>query len=146
MMAAELQRRRRAVLFVVVALWFGGAGGQEFRPYPATRITEAQWMSYFTEVRRNLGESMEELRSDKLILFSSLATQTSYAFTQAGHPAHPAWIARQVVEADGAVGIRQIGYFAGDQRAFAAMYRSYQDLNDRIREVMREDQNRTRPQ
>jgi len=117
----------------------GAAGAQDFKPYPATRITEAQWTSYFREVREKLGSSMQELTAERLIVFADRATQTSYAFTQPGHPAHPAWIARRVVEAKGGVGIRQIGYFAGDRGSFTDLYQTYEELNDRIGEFMRRD-------
>ena len=115
------------------------ANAQEFKPYPSPRITEAQWSSYYREVKDKHGASMQQLGAERLIVFSDYASQTSYAFTQPGHPAHPAWIARQVVEMQGGVGIRQVGYFAGDEAAFTAMYRVYEDLNDRIGEFMRRD-------
>jgi hypothetical protein len=135
------------VIVLCAALTFSSIGnGQQFKPYPATRITQAQWASYFKEVRQKLGSSMQELASDNVVVFSDHATQTSYAFTQPGHPAHPAWITRQVVETQGGVGIRQTGYFAGDQASFTAMYQAYQDLNDRIGEFMRHDQKPQRPE
>jgi hypothetical protein len=135
-----------AVLLCAAAAVSGSkAHAQDFKPYPVTRITEAQWTSYFREVRRKLAGTMQELNAEKLIVFADQTTQTSYAFTQPGHPAHPAWVTRQVVEAQGGVGIRQIGYFAGDPASFTAMYQTYEDLNDRIGEFMRRDQSSPPP-
>ena len=58
----------------------------------------------------------------------------SYAFTKAGHPAHPAWVTRQVVEANGTIDMVQIGYFAGKEESFAVLFQQYQQLNNQIRE------------
>src|SRR5579871_123698 len=123
----------------VAALWPSAGTAQEFKPYASTKITAAQWGRYYQEVKDKLGASMQERAEDRVIVFSDKATQTAYAFTQPGHPAHPAWVARQVVEAQGGIGIRQTGYFAGDRTSFAAMYRSYEELNDRIGDFMQAD-------
>ena len=50
---------------------------------------------------------------------------TLWAFTEPGHPAHPAWVAKRVIRVDQAVGIQQVGYFAGDEVAFGRLFRSY---------------------
>ena len=60
----------------------------------------------------------------------------NYAFTTKGHPAHPAWITRQVVESEDTVDIKQIGYFAGDEEPFAKLFQQYLELNDWIKANM----------
>jgi len=67
------------------------------------------------------------------VSFTDQATHTFYAFTAADHPAHPAWITRQVVEQDGGISIQQIGYFAGEEDPFAALFDDYLALSDELR-------------
>lgn len=65
----------------------------------------------------------------QLIVFTDYATRTQCAFTASGHPAHPAWITRQVVDEVGKVNMRQIGYFAGSEEHFAELFRTYLKLH-----------------
>ena len=98
---------------------------QEFRPYPQFNITAEQWQQYFDEVRQKLADSAQARPSEQLIVFNDRASRTVYAFTTPGHPAHPAWITKRVVRVGNAVGVQQVGYFAGEQPAFGQWFRSY---------------------
>lgn len=110
----------------VAALIVGpGAVAQEFRPYPQFNITVEQWQRYFDEVSQKLADAAQPRPSEQLIVFNDRAGRAVYAFTAPGHPAHPAWITKRVVRVDNAVGVQQVGYFAGDQTAFGAWFRSY---------------------
>src|SRR5688572_31659977 len=93
------------------------AGAQDFQPYPAPRITVEQWASYAELVRQNYGSTAEVLRGEDVIVFSDMRTRTFWVFTTKDHPAHPAWIVRQMYEEGGQVNVRQIGYFAGSEQA-----------------------------
>ena len=111
----------------------------EYKPYPAARITPEQWTAYHAQVRTEHAASAQELREHKLVTYNDRATVTSYAFTQPGHPAHPAWITRRIVLGEKPT-VDQIGYFAGDEAPFAELFRQYQETNKRMIEEMRKPQ------
>ena len=122
-------------IWVVLAV--SASYAQDFRPYPRAKITGDQWQTYFEEVRSKLGSTAQESDQQKLIVFQDTATATSYAFTTPGHPAHPAWITRRVEPKGNDVGVNQIGYFAGEEPPFAQLFKSYLQLNDKLREHMK---------
>jgi hypothetical protein len=117
------------------------AGAQDFQPYPAPQITVEQWASYAELVRQNYGATAEILKDEDVIVFSDMRTRTFWVFTTKDHPAHPAWVVRQMYEEGGQVNVRQIGYFAGSEPAFAKMFRYYQERNAQLMEdVQRRNQ------
>lgn len=75
-------------------------------------------------------------------MHTDLATGAIPGFTKPGLPAHPAWIARRLEQRGESIQMRQIGYFAGDERPFADIFREYVALNEK----MKEDINRRRQQ
>jgi hypothetical protein len=107
---------------------------QEYQPYPTPRITAEQWARYAQEVRQNHQSSADILKEENVIVFSDPRTRTFWIFTTKDHPAHPAWVTRQLVEEGGQVRVRQIGYFAGDEEAFAKLFREYQERNEQLAE------------
>ena len=135
------QWKFRMAVAVVACVLARPAAGQEFQPYPAPQITAEQFASYAELVRQNFGATAEVVREEKVIVFSDMRTRTFWVFTTKDHPAHPAWITRQMVEASGQVNVRQIGYFAGSEPAFAKLFRSYQERNTQLMEdVQRRNQ------
>jgi len=127
-------RRLYALLWLVALPAAGPASAQEFQPYPQPKITTEQFARYAEQVLQTLGYSTEILKDQQLVAFSDQRTRTFYVFTTKDHPAHPAWITRQMVEEDGQVRVKQIGYFAGDEEAFAKLFREYQDRNAQLME------------
>jgi hypothetical protein len=89
---------------------------QEFQPYPSPKITVEQYVNYAKKVQESLGDSAEILQGMNLVAFSDMRTRTFYIFTTKDHPAHPAWITRQMDEEGGQVHVKQIGYFAARKR------------------------------
>ncbi|TFH40275.1 MAG: hypothetical protein E4H01_16865 [Lysobacterales bacterium] len=122
--------------FVTGALWLMAAPAlaQEYQPYPSPRITPEQWARYAEEVRAHHGASVEVFKDKKLVAFSDEDTRTFWVFTLKKHPAHPAWITRQLYEEGGHVRMRQIGYFAGSEEAFAKLFLEYQMQNEEFKE------------
>jgi hypothetical protein len=122
-------------LFVTVTLWLIAAPtlAQEYQPYPSPRITPEQWARYGEQVRQNHGASLEIFEDKQLIGFSDAPTRTFWVFTLKKHPAHPAWITRQMYEEDGQVRVRQIGYFAGSEDAFAKLFQEYLLRNEELK-------------
>ena len=110
------------------------APAQEFKPFPRANITREQWEAYFRQVSDRPNITKREFPSEHLVVFEDRESYISWAFTTPEHPAHPAWIARQPVQDARGVSMRQIGYFAGDEKPFAELFRAYQALNDKIRE------------
>jgi hypothetical protein len=111
------------------------ASAQEFKPYPDAKVTVAQWQAYLDLVREKVGNSERSFPAQDFETYSNEATRTVYAFTEPGHPAHPAWITRRVVKdnkCDKCVSMEQTGFFAGDEPAFAKMFAEYQQQNERI--------------
>ena len=122
-------------LFAVVA------APQDFQPYRTPQITAAQFAAYAEQVRQAYGATAQVVLEEKVIVFSDLRTRTFWVFTTKDHPAHPAWITRQMVEENGQVNVRQIGYFAGSEPEFAKLFRSYQERNTQLMEdVQRRNQ------
>lgn len=110
------------------------AGAQEFRPHAQARITQAQWQSYYDEVRARHAATEQRFEVEKLVLFNDAKSLMSWAFTLPGHPAHPAWVTRQPVTDGNNVKIRQIGFYAGDEQAFRKLFATYVALTARMQE------------
>ena len=128
----------------IPVLWLAAActaGAQEDEPYPAPRVTIEQWQKYLDLVQANLGATAEIYKDKNLVGFSDSTTRTFYIFTTNRHPAHPAWITRQVIETDGKVSVRQIGYFAGAEEPFAQLFSEYLQRNEQLaKDVQRRNQ------
>ena len=122
-----------ATLFILAS----NALAIELRPYPTDKITERQWSDYFAQVKAAYAASMQELPDQHLVVFHDDKTATSYAFTQPGHPAHPAWITRHIVQEGSNLDVDQIGYFAGAEAPFAVLFQQYQATNRRMIEEMK---------
>ena len=115
----------KRLLLIALVLFHGVAFAQAFKPYPNPKITRAQWQAYFDEVKAKHGASMQMLFADRLLVFADGNTGTSYAFTQPEHPAYPAWVARTTVRDGQRARVIQTGYYAGDQRAFSALFNAF---------------------
>lgn len=122
------------VLAAALCLVAASALGQDYQPYPSPQITAEQWARYGEAVRQAHGDSVEVFKDKKLVAFSDLRTRTFWLFTMKGHPAHPAFITRQMFEEDGQVRVRQIGYFAGKEKEFAKLFSEYLKRNDELKE------------
>jgi hypothetical protein len=109
----------------------------EFKPYPVARITPFQWASYCDQAKVALAGTMQELREHRLVVFSDRDNGISYAFTLSSHSAHPAWIARRVVGDGQNMRVEQVGYFAGEEPPFAALFEQYQATNQRMIEELK---------
>jgi len=135
-------RNRTACLLLCLAAGSGATAlAQHFQPYPTPKITAEQYARYAEEVRETYASTAEILKGQHLIAFSDLRARTFYIFTTKDHPAHPAWITRQMVEENGQVNVRQIGYFAGSETEFAKLFREYQGRNQQLMEdVQRRNQ------
>jgi hypothetical protein len=132
---ANTTRNRRASLALAACLGIAvPAYAQEFQPYPAPQITAQQWATYAEQVRQIHGDTVELLVGQNLVAFSDPRTRTFYIFTTKDHPAHPAWITRQLFEEGGEVRVRQIGYFAGSEPEFAKLFADYQKRNTQLME------------
>jgi hypothetical protein len=127
-------RPPRAALCLAAGLAAAPVFAQEFQPYPTPKITVEQWVRYAEEVRQNYESTAEILKGQHLVAFSDPRTRTFYIFTTKDHAAHPAWITRQLVEDGGQVRVRQIGYFAGSEEAFAKLFQEYQARNAQLLE------------
>jgi hypothetical protein len=135
-------RNRTACLLLCLTAGSGApALAQEYQPYPTPRITAEQYVQYAQEVKQALGSTADILQDQHLVAFTDERTRTFYIFTTKDHPAHPAWITRQIVEEGGQVRVRQIGYFAGSEAEFAKLFREYQGRNEQLMEdVQRRNQ------
>ncbi|MGH8249769.1 MAG: hypothetical protein ACREVI_03565 [Steroidobacteraceae bacterium] len=128
--------------FACPIAWLGvlamAAQAQELEPYPAPKITVEQWTTYADEVRQRHQASAQIYRDKQLVAFSDQRTRTFWVFTLKDHPAHPAWLTRQMFEEGGQVRVRQIGYFAGSEAEFARLFAEYQERNEQLREDVEE--------
>ena len=122
-------------LLLISLLWYSAfAGAQEFKPFPRAQITREQWQDYFKLVSERPSVTRREFPAEHLVVFEDRDSYMSWVFPTPQHPAFPAWITRQPVQDGRGVSMRQIGYFAGDERAFADLFRAYQAVNENIRE------------
>ena len=126
----------------IACLFVTPLAAQEYRPFPTPQITEAQWKIYFDEVNRAHSSRKRDFPAEHLIVFeddpATLSPETakqqagtSWAFTAPGNPAHPAWITRRIVNESGKATVLQVGYFAGNEAAFAKLFQSYRALTGR---------------
>jgi hypothetical protein len=114
---------------------------QEYQPYPEPKITPEQYAAYAEKVRQWHGATADFVREDNVITFSDQRTRTFWVFTTKDNPAHPAWVTRQMVEENGQVRVRQIGYYAGNEAAFAKLFRAFQERNAKlVEDVTRRNQ------
>lgn len=121
---------------LIILLLTSSLHAATWKPFPDAEITKEQWQEYFDTVIAEFGDTRDEIAEAKLVLFTDELTSTFYAFTAVDHPAHPAWITRKLVEIDGAISIQQIGYFAGEEQAFADLFDDYLALSDQLQEEM----------
>ena len=133
-MTTAIRNRLRCLLLGVAAGAVAPALAQEFQPYPAPRITPKQFADYAEEVQQAYGDTVQLVREEKVVVFADMRTRTFWVFTTKDHPAHPAWIVRQMFEEDGQVKVRQIGYFAGSEPEFARLFADYQKRNTQLME------------
>lgn len=125
----------KAVIALLLAAAFCAGGlAQEFKPYSAPKITPDQWQGYLDEVVRRHGASRQDAVDEHLVMFTDTATATNFIFTAPGHPAHPAWIARRMVQNGDNLAVRQVGFYAGAFAPFADLFKSYLETTERIRE------------
>lgn len=125
---------RARLIAIVLGLSVLPALAQEYQPYPSPRITPEQWAKYGETVRQYHGASLELFKDKQLVAFSDPRARTFWVFTLKEHPAHPAWITRQMYEEGGLVRVRQIGYFAGSEEEFAKLFGEYQKRNEELKE------------
>lgn len=121
----------RFVIFITAIFFATASYAQEFKPFPEARITEAQWVTYFDDVKKSYEVSKREFPDEHLVVFNDLKTGMNWAFTTPGHAAHPAWITRQpVADEFGKTRVNQIGYFAGQEQPFARLFNDYLALTE----------------
>lgn len=117
----------KTLLFPIVA------NAADYMPYPEAKITSEQWESYHQVVKKDFANSERIYPDHNLATYSDDKTRISFAFTMKGHLAHPSWVTRQVVESNGTIDMQQIGYFAGDEKAFAVLFQQYAKLTEQTR-------------
>jgi hypothetical protein len=121
---------------LLAVLLTGPLPAADYQPYPDAGISAEQWQDYFDIVLLEFADTMQEVADVKMVVFDDASTSTWYAFTLPDNPAHPAWITRRIIAQDGAFYIEQIGYFAGDEAAFADLYDAYAELADEVRQQL----------
>lgn len=127
-MIAVAMRRKCNRLVLIACLFANGLLAATYNPYEDSKVTLEQWQTYYDLVQYEFGETRQELSRALLVLFEDTASSTYYAFTLPGHPAHPAWITRQLVDEEGEVSMQQIGYFAGEEEPFSELFQDYAEL------------------
>lgn len=121
-----------ARLTIFVILLSSALHAATYKPYPEPQVSAEQWQEYFDIVAAEFGDTRDEIPEARLVLFTDEASSTFYAFTLEDHPAHPAWITRKLVEQDGSIAIQQIGFFAGEEQAFADLFDDYLALSNQL--------------
>jgi len=96
-------------------------------PYPLAGISVEQWTSYHQAVEKAYGSTRRSFPDEHLETFDGLNNNLHFAFTTAGHPAHPAWITREAKNGS----VNQIGYFAGKEQPFTELFKAYLVLTNK---------------
>lgn len=120
-------------LMLVICVFTGQLFAATYNPYEDSKVTAEQWQDYYDIVHSEFGDTKEELADAMLILFEDASSSTYYAFTLPGHPAHPAWVTRQLADVDGEISMQQIGYFAGEEEPFSELFQDYAELSYQIK-------------
>lgn len=121
----------RHIVFAFAIFFTASVSAQEYMPFPEAHITEKQWNTYFAEVKKMHGASQRDFPDEHLVVYDDRDAGLFWAFTTPGHAAHPAWITRRVLEQAGEVSTTQIGYFAGNEPAFAKLFNDYLALTEK---------------
>jgi hypothetical protein len=129
---SEAEIRRRMLVLILLCIFATPSFPQEFKPYPHANISKSQWQTYFNEVKEKHGTTVQDIEAENLLVFTDKSSGTIFGFTKSGHPAHPAWIARKPEQRGDSMFIGQIGYFAGDEPAFAKLWKEYLALNEKV--------------
>jgi len=139
---------KHTLLAGLLAVTFSCASSaQEYKPYPTANISVEQWQQYHLKVKSTYGDSAREFPKEFLVVYQDKKDTIFYSFTMPGHPAHPAWITRQVEEKNGQVFTNQIGYFAGKEEEFAKLFHSYQELTARtVNKIQNQTSTQLRPE
>lgn len=118
----------KIILLIIVSFVTFSAHAYEIEPFPVANISEEQWLTYYDEVNSEKGIEKREYKNEKLIIFSDSEKQATIVFTLENHDAHPSWVTRYVRELDGTISVNQVGYFAGNEKAFAALFQTYAEM------------------
>ena len=102
-------------------------------PFPKEEITIEEWEAYYQEVKEDFGGTEQAYPERNLVTYSDDQTRMNFAFTMEGHPAHPSWITRQIVQENKTINMQQIGYFAGNEKAFAILFQQYARLTEQVK-------------
>jgi uncharacterized membrane protein len=70
-----------SLVFVSLLAATSFANAQQFRPFTESKITEAQWQSYHSEVSTKFAKTLRDLGTENLQLFFNEATFVTYTFT-----------------------------------------------------------------
>src|SRR5262245_22416974 len=123
-------------LVLSLCLLAAGAGADTGRRFPHSQITRGEWQTYLNEIRTTPGiEQLEDARPETVTYFNA-AEQSVYCFTTGG-PAHPAVVVTRVFEREGKVRLQNMGYFAGDEDAFASWFQSFTSLGPEIEKKLK---------
>ncbi len=114
-----------------------GISATQFKPYSLAEITTKEWGTYFEKVSQAFPKTGQDHPEQHLIVDFNNKDRLSYSIAKKGHPAHPAWVTRQVVAAEGTIDMVQIGYFVGKEEPFAILFRQYQQLTEQTKANMR---------
>ena len=85
------------------------------------------------------GEKLPETyRDESFVALNDAGAQTVWTFTIAGHPAHPSVVCRRPVQDGGKLSLEMHIRCTAREAACVKLVRSFQDLNQRMIEAMKE--------
>ncbi len=114
------------------------------QPYPAPKITMAEWKSFHKTVSKDLVGEKTPFDAQQLEVFTDTEKSITYIFTTEGHKAHPAWITRYAFMGNVVYDVANIGYFGGDEIAFKRLFGFQNEITKKISAEMWERQKEER--
>ncbi len=102
------------------------------KPHQTARITIQQWQDYLQLAILKYADSVYDINEQCINHVIAKDINVWLYFTQDCHPAYPAWVTLYLNEEGGQIGLGQIGYFAGDEPAFAQFFQKMGAVRQRM--------------
>ena len=102
------------------------------KPHRTADISVQQWQYYYQIATIKYSNSVYSYEDKCTTQIGAEDIKANIYFTHPCHSAHPAWVTIYLVEENQNLSLGQIGYFAGNEAAFAQMFKSYALLREKM--------------
>lgn len=107
------------------------------KPHRTADISIQQWQEYRQLALLKYTDTTYDFKEQCLNQVIAKDIRAWLYFTQDCHPSHPAWVTIYLLENGGHLNLGQIGYFAGDEPAFAQFFKEMGTVRQRMIDGMK---------